>query len=242
MPNALIKFSGSTTGAGADGQALIGIEGETVTVANVDDTNVDKWQFELLYVPPGSAISRGVKQAYSSTATWTFVPDSSECFVVRLRVKDANGNESVDDRAFGVLEADGSLIPPFLASSRSLNFSGQGDGWHPAFRAALKKLSRIQKQGDTIAISALDIDWSLGGTYSKTLPTGANAFTFSHVNDGELIVVEVTGVGGTTVTWPAGVKWSGGTAPVQTAPGIDVYTFVKIGANIHGSVLPNMGP
>lgn len=148
MPNALIKFTGSTTGPGGDGEALIGLEGETVTVANVDNTDVDKWQFEVLYSPPGSAITRGVKQAFSTTATWQFVPDSTECFVIRLRVRDANGNESVDDRVFGVREADTDrLVPPFKATGAAMNFGGQTDGWQPYLREYLTALDEIERSG-----------------------------------------------------------------------------------------------
>lgn len=136
--NASIKFTGSITGAGPDGEALVGQTGEVVTVSNVDNTNVAKWQFELLYVPPGSAITRGVKQAYSSTMTWAFTPDTTECFLVRLRVKDAAGNESVDDRIFAIPQtSSGRIIPPFKSSSKTMNIGGQEDGWHPYFRAYL---------------------------------------------------------------------------------------------------------
>ncbi len=100
------------------------------------------------------------------------------------------------------------------------------------------KLDGIQKQGSTTAIAALNIDWSLSGTYSKTLSAGGNTFTFSNATDGQMIVVRLTGAA-STVTWPT-VKWPGGVAPTQTASGIDVYTFVKEGSTIYGSVVQAM--
>lgn len=116
------------------------------------------------------------------------------------------------------------------------------DGTSSGMSAADKaKLDGLQKQGATTAIPALDIDWSLSGTYSKTLAAGANAFTFSNNADGMLIIVKVTGAG-STLTWPAAVKWTGGGAdPVQTAAGTDIYTLMQVGADIIGSVLPNVG-
>lgn len=94
------------------------------------------------------------------------------------------------------------------------------------------KLDGIQKQGASIAIAAMDIDWSLGGTYTKTLAGGANTFTFSNAADGDVIIVEVTGVA-STLAWPAGIKVPGGGGmPTQTASGKDIYTFVKTSTGI----------
>lgn len=100
------------------------------------------------------------------------------------------------------------------------------------------KLDGIQKQGATTAIPALAIDWSLSATYSKTLAAGGNTFTFSNATDGQCIIVVLTGAA-STVTWPT-VKWASGAAPTQTASGIDVYTFVKVGSTIYGSVVQAM--
>lgn len=100
------------------------------------------------------------------------------------------------------------------------------------------KLDGIQKQGSTTAVSAMAIDWSLSGTFSKTLAAGANTFTFSNATDGQCIIVKVTGAA-STLTWPT-VLWAGGVAPTQTASGVDIYTFVKIGSDIFGSVVQAM--
>lgn len=90
----------------------------------------------------------------------------------------------------------------------------------------------------TTAVSAMAIDWSLSGTFSKTLAAGANTFTFSNATDGQCIIVKVTGAA-STLTWPT-VLWAGGVAPTQTASGVDIYTFVKIGSDIFGSVVQAM--
>lgn len=135
MPSALINFTQNAPGpgVGGGGRALMGVTGTLVTVSNDDDTNVAQSQFEILYSPPTSAIAAGVKQAYSTTKTWTFTPDVTGGFVVRLRVKDSQGNESVDDRVFGVLEGSGRFVPPLVAG-RALNFLNQTLGWLPYVR------------------------------------------------------------------------------------------------------------
>jgi hypothetical protein len=100
---------------------------------------------------------------------------------------------------------------------------------------------RVSTEAATNAIASTAIDWSLpGNVHSKTL--GANTtFTFSNTLDGKTIVVALTNTASNyTVTWPT-VAWTGGAAPTQTVGAkTDVYTFVKIGSTIFGSVVQNM--
>lgn len=97
------------------------------------------------------------------------------------------------------------------------------------------KLDKIQKQGPTTAIPALVVDWSLSGTYSKTLAAGANVVTFANDADGEVVSLALTSVATTTVTWPASVKWPGGTAPDLSAGGLALITLTRIGAVVLGN-------
>lgn len=92
----------------------------------------------------------------------------------------------------------------------------------------------------TTAMGALDVDWSTGNVFSKTLSAGGNTITFSNTSAGQVITVVLTSNGGgSTVTWPT-VAWSGGAAPTQTSTGVDVYTFVKVGSTIYGSVVQDL--
>jgi hypothetical protein len=104
------------------------------------------------------------------------------------------------------------------------------------------KLDGIQKQGATATPSTLGtthtVDWAVASTHAKTLGAGANTLAFSNATDGQCVIVVLTGAA-STVTWPT-VKWAGGTVPTQTASGIDVYTFVKVGSTIYGSVVQAM--
>ncbi len=103
------------------------------------------------------------------------------------------------------------------------------------------KLDGIQPQGVSLPLAALDLDWSLGGTYSKNLAAGANVLTFSNVVDGELVIFYARSAGGgSTLTQPAGVIWPGGVVPTQTAVGTDVYTYVAIGGSVVGSVIQDV--
>lgn len=94
--------------------------------------------------------------------------------------------------------------------------------------------------GSTTTIAALNIDWALNDTFTKSLSAGSNTITFSNATSGKCISVElVSNVGGSTVTWPA-ITWAGGSAPTQSSTGTDVYTFMKIGSTIYGTQMrPN---
>lgn len=90
------------------------------------------------------------------------------------------------------------------------------------------------------SISALNIDWDSASVHYKTLAANST-ITFSNDSDGQQVVVALTNTASNyTVTWPAGVKWSGGSAPTQTTGAkTDVYTFVKINGTVYGSAVQN---
>jgi len=88
----------------------------------------------------------------------------------------------------------------------------------------------------TVTPVALAIDWAKGTGFEATLAAGANLITFANVRDNQTITVRLTGAA-STVAWPGGTKWAGGTAPVQTASGVDIYTFIGIQGTVYGSVL-----
>lgn len=92
------------------------------------------------------------------------------------------------------------------------------------------------------AVSASDIDWAAANTFHKTLSANTTV-TFSNNINGQTIIVTLANdaTGGYTVTWPSGVKWQGGTLPVQTtaASKTDVYTFIQVNGVIYGTVIQN---
>ena len=104
------------------------------------------------------------------------------------------------------------------------------------------QFARLQESGaqgpGTVTPPAMEIDWGKGGVFRKTIAAGAQVFTFANVPDAGVIIVVVTGQT-STLTWPT-VLWAGGVAPTQTTAGTDVYTFVRAGANIFGSVVQAM--
>jgi hypothetical protein len=73
-----------------------------------------------------------------------------------------------------------------------------------------------------------DINLILGNFVSATV-AGTTTWTFSNPIAAPAsigFVLELTNGGSAALTWPAAVKWPGGTAPTLTASGVDVLTFI----------------
>ncbi len=78
-----------------------------------------------------------------------------------------------------------------------------------------------------VAVAASAIDCSLGNYFTKTA-TGALTWTFTNVpaTRAVSVLLELTNGGTGTQTWPAAVKWPGGTAPTLTTAGVDLMGFI----------------
>jgi len=79
---------------------------------------------------------------------------------------------------------------------------------------------------NTTAVSASAIDCSVGNFFTKTA-SGALTWTFTNVPASRSIVIllQLTNGGTGTQTWPASMKWPGGTAPTLTTSGVDLLGF-----------------
>lgn len=86
--------------------------------------------------------------------------------------------------------------------------------------------------------TAYTIDLGNGTVQILTL-TGNCTFTFPTATAGKsfILLLKQDGTGSRTATWPAGVKWPGGTAPTitSTASKLDKYIFTADGTNWYGS-------
>ena len=86
--------------------------------------------------------------------------------------------------------------------------------------------------------TAYTIDLANGTVQILTL-TGNCTYTFPTATAGKsfILIQKQDGTGSRTVTWPAAVKWPGGTAPTitSTASRQDKYIFTADGTNFYGS-------
>jgi len=78
------------------------------------------------------------------------------------------------------------------------------------------------------------IDWTAGNKQKSTL-TGNCTFTFTAPTGPCSLTLKATNFGAFTPTWPATVKWAGGTEPTWTASGLDIATFYYDGTSYHGA-------
>lgn len=79
------------------------------------------------------------------------------------------------------------------------------------------------------------------GQYHYGTVAGNTTFTFANspvTGKAFGFLLELTNAGAYTITWPASVKWSGGSAPSLSASGVDLLVFITRdnGATWRGSV------
>lgn len=83
---------------------------------------------------------------------------------------------------------------------------------------------------------ATAIDFDVRGNYMTATLTGNVTFSFSNARVGTtyVLVLQQDGTGGRTITWPAGIRWPGGTAPTPntTANRVSIFTFVPFSTSV----------
>lgn len=87
------------------------------------------------------------------------------------------------------------------------------------------------------------IDWSTGNKHRSTLTDNVTyTFTDPPGPTNLILFLKQDGGGGNTVTWPASVKWAGGSAPVITsaASSEDIISFYFNGTNYYGAEVQNL--
>lgn len=82
--------------------------------------------------------------------------------------------------------------------------------------------------GDITSTQDLDLDVAMAFTATVI---GIVTIAFTNVPSADSfmqgVVIKLTNGGAFAVTWPAAVKWAGGTAPTLTADGIDLIAMVS---------------
>ena len=118
-----------------------------------------------------------------------------------------------------------------ILKAAAIGVTVQGYDAATAKRNTANTFTEVQSFGKAVretyaAVAASNIDVAAGGVFAKTI-SGATMFTVSNVPAAGIVasfILELTNPG-TNVTFWAGVKWPGGTAPTLTAAGVDVLGF-----------------
>lgn len=134
-------------------------------------------------------------------------------------VQNGNSNVAVDANSHVRISANGKANLVYVAANGNI-------GVGTASPTAKLDISGSVTQ-NVVAVSASDIDCSTGNYFTKTA-SGALTWTFSNVPASRSmnVILVLTNGGTGTQTWPAAVKWPGGTAPSLTAAGVDLLAFV----------------
>lgn len=95
--------------------------------------------------------------------------------------------------------------------------------------------SKYVNAGSGSGATALDVST---GTWHRRQVTGNTTFSFTNTpaTEGFGFILELVNGGSSTLTWPAAVAWSDGTAPTFTVSGTDILVFLTRdgGATWHG--------
>ena len=137
------------------------------------------------------------------------------------------------------LTSNGNIVVAFKPVPPKWFLAGPATGTNavPTFRPPASGDNAIA----AVIPAAATIDWSAGNVFTKTV-VADTAFSFTNVRDGQTIIVCIKqgGSGGNAVGF-FGVVWSGGVAPVATATAgkSDIFTFIRAGVIIYGTVQKN---
>ena len=129
-------------------------------------------------------------------------------------------NQIPGELVFSTANSTGAMTAALtISSSQSATFAG-------AVSVASKTVSQT-----ATAVAALEIDCATGNYFTKAI-SASSTFTFANVPAsgtayGFVLEVDVTG-SSTAITWPAAVKWPGGTAPTLTDTKTHVFTFATV--------------
>lgn len=120
-----------------------------------------------------------------------------------------------------------------------LTIAGNGTGKVTISKPKITNYSEDVNAIGSAGGGTLNIDCVNGNVQSFTIDTATTTITFSNFpatgNAGNLSLI-ITNGGSQTVNWPAGVVWSGGSAPTLTTAGVDVISLFSVdgGTTVYG--------
>lgn len=246
--------TGATGAAGADGTGTVnsiiagtGLSGGTITTTGtiaLADTAVTAGSYTTANITVdaqgritaassgtagGSGTVTSVAMTVPSFLSITGSPiTSSGTLAVTLSgtaLPVANGGTGLTSLAAGVTTF---LTTPSSANLAALLTDETGTGANVfATSPTLVTATATGLKETKVAMAANAIDLALANYFTKTIAT-ATTFTISNVPATGTVasfILDLTNGGAGTITWWAGMKWAGGTAPTLTAAGRDSLGF-----------------
>jgi hypothetical protein len=140
------------------------------------------------------------------------------------------------DGTWGTPAGSGNTTSTSLTSNKLPKANGANSLVDSAISDDGSKVTIAEQYSASKYTTTTTLSWNNSNVQYIQLATGAQTFTFSNPIDGGRYVLVLkqpsSGAAG-TVTWPAAVHWSGGSAPVLTITNnaVDVVSFVYDGTN-----------
>jgi hypothetical protein len=105
------------------------------------------------------------------------------------------------------------------------------------------RYSSLAQPTSIAAASPTNINLSLGNIFTIAMGTTISSLTFTNPAIGTYLIKFVQDATGNreVTTWPANLKWAGGTQPTFTnaASKIDIVTLIYDGTNYYGAIVQN---
>lgn len=231
------------TGLVSDTTTALGIG--SINLGHASDTTIARVSAGVVSIEGANIVTT------SSTDTLTNKTLTAPKFADLGFLADANGNELI------ILDTVTSAVNEITfanaATGNDPNFTASGGDSNVGIKLASKGTGKIATVGavnhgdfnvyftehdDGNSSTADTIDWTTSNKHKSTL-TGNCTFTFTAPNGPCNLVLKLVqdATGSRTVTWPAAVHWSGGTAPTltTTASKVDIITFYYDGTTYFGA-------
>lgn len=250
-----------TLPAGGSGTGnVVSINGDPTAIVTLNvgtsgaDFNIvdDAAGGHTFHLPTASATVRGAL----STANWsTFnakAPTASPSFTGTVTLPSGSVTSSAWDTGTSTLTSNGvaftakapAASPAFTGTvtmpSGSVTSSAWAIGTSTLLASTNYHLEPAEYDSGNSGTTKT-LDWSNGSAQKSTL-TGSVTYTLTNpVTGGAYVIRIVQGASSYTVTWPASVKWSGGTAPTITVTNgkIDLINLYWDGTSYYGSFTQN---
>lgn len=266
LPNSseTLLYSGGALGTpssgtltNASGLPLTGLVSDTTTALGLGSINLGHASdTTIARVSAGVVSIEGVNVVtVSSTDTLTNKTLTAPKFADLGYLADANGNELI------ILDTVASAVNEITFSNAATgndpNFTASGGDTNIGIKFTSKGTGKISLVGsvnhgdynvyftetDNGNSSTADtIDWTKSNHQKSTL-TGNCTFTFTAPNGPCMLSLKLVqdATGSRTVTWPAAVHWTDGTAPTLTATAskVDIITFYYDGTTYFGAYAKN---
>lgn len=178
--------------------------------------------------------------------TGTYKVDSTITIAANVSLRYSNG-ATISKGTSGLVVFNGDILAVAVSlftgfSAGDITFNKIPTIYHPAWEGgsadARMTVSRLSSDFQSVtAVTSTTIDWANGYNVKLAMNTNITTLTLNNPREGEryFLILTQDATGSRTISWPAAVKWPGGTAPtLGGANVIDVVALMYDGTNYLG--------